>query len=283
MKRFVISAFILSIVYSLPVYTQHKGEPAFEGGSYALLIGLNDYNHSEIKSLQHPVNEIDSMAEILEMSGYQVFKLYDSLATRGHILSALDTLVNNRDTADRILCYYSGYGTNKDGIQMLRGNGEVLNDFSKKGEQLMFPLFQKGSETFNSFIEASELVDKLNKSRAYQKVLMVDASYYGAPFPPLTYQPVLYNDGLKEGFNSIVSIKSHLKDGEHSPIIFAGLNGAADKKPLGNSDGQVSTHELSVLLNKALQLKYRHEHGTLFKVWKISLGSGEFQINQYAP
>jgi len=86
--------------------------------SHALLIGVQDYTGSNLRSLEGPVNDVTLVRELLE-SRFQVPKgnivtLVDAQATHGRIKEAFARLVARVKPGDLVYIQYSGHGSYTD-------------------------------------------------------------------------------------------------------------------------------------------------------------------------
>lgn len=79
---------------------------------YALIIGIDEYDHSEIIDLDHPVNDSKLLAEVL--TEYYSFEVSDLTLlhnpTRAEIIEALDMLADQVSEKDNLLVFYAGHG-----------------------------------------------------------------------------------------------------------------------------------------------------------------------------
>ena len=83
--------------------------------SYALLIGINEYQYPEIPRLHGCVNDIELAAQMLQdRFGFDpddIRPLQNSKATRDAILAQFDALTKNVRAGDKVVIYYSGHGS----------------------------------------------------------------------------------------------------------------------------------------------------------------------------
>lgn len=265
------------------------------GNAYALLIGINEYNHGKLDRLQKPKFEASTLAEILSAQGCSTRVLSDSAATRENVLEHLYQLTQNKFEVDRILVYFSGHGMDFTGLQG-RMPDEILQEMyadeikainqarnkSERPEYMILALYQD-QEDFRDVIGAHEIIAEFNRSSAHQKILIIDACYSGSlteftHFAIPVYSPRVIEDGLF----AITGVKEPTLDGAYSPLLFSGLQGAADKRWAGNRDGCVSVYELAVFMDGELLAKSWYESGTINKkIRYVLIGSGEIQVTCY--
>lgn len=88
---------------------------SFAAGKHALLIGIQDYSSSGIKSLKGPINDITLMKGVLrERFGFQdkdFIILSDAQATHTGIENAFNALIQRVKTDDFVYIHYSGHGS----------------------------------------------------------------------------------------------------------------------------------------------------------------------------
>lgn len=87
---------------------------------HALLIGISDYEHSQVPDLEGPRNDVRSLERVLRQDwGFdRIGTLVDRDATRDAILRAISALIEDTREGDHVFLYFSGHGTsflNEDG------------------------------------------------------------------------------------------------------------------------------------------------------------------------
>jgi len=82
---------------------------------HALLIGVSDYRHERIEDLEGPLHDVAALQNILSnnwgVSAQNITSLVNETATERNIKSAFHELLDNSDSGDDILIYFSGHGT----------------------------------------------------------------------------------------------------------------------------------------------------------------------------
>lgn len=84
-----------------------------DGTSWAVVIGINTYQHSEIPALSYAVNDAHSVAAALERLGFtseRLFLLLDAQATRQGIENVLYDRLRAAGTNDRLFVFFAGHG-----------------------------------------------------------------------------------------------------------------------------------------------------------------------------
>ena len=84
-----------------------------DGTSWAVVIGINVYQHPEIPALSYAVNDARSVAAALERLGFpsaRIFLLLDTQATRQGIENVLYERLRAAGTNDRLFVFFAGHG-----------------------------------------------------------------------------------------------------------------------------------------------------------------------------
>lgn len=86
----------------------------FYGKSWAVLIGINQYNHGRVRGLRYTVNDVNALENALLTQGFErnhIFKLINGQATKTKIESLLgDELRYKVGKDDRVLVFFAGHG-----------------------------------------------------------------------------------------------------------------------------------------------------------------------------
>jgi hypothetical protein len=89
--------------------------PAFAAGKHALLIGIEDYTNSNIRSLNGSINDVFLMKNVLrERFGFKkddFIVLLDEQATHTGIKNAFTKLINKIQYKDFVYIHFSGHGS----------------------------------------------------------------------------------------------------------------------------------------------------------------------------
>ena len=277
------------------IYGQMKSLPEWqngislnEGKSFALIVGIDEYNCGWLPDLIHPVREAKELGALLESQGYIVRILQDSSATRENLLSNIDALTVNREPNDRILFYYGGHGESLGNVGARMGGNYYSQYFGREiaysnsipdSDYLTFTLYQSDCYQFKDVVGAHEIAQKMNASGAHQRIMIVDACFSGNVSLPAGYEPSIYGINLTDdGFCMITGMKSRNLDGAQGRCMFKGLNGLADTTLAGNNNGKISLYELAVFMNDQLP---RKNDSSSHRIRFLSAGAGEFELIQY--
>ncbi|MEI6047924.1 MAG: caspase family protein [Bacteroidota bacterium] len=259
------------------------------GKPFALVIGISKYNYLQSWNLNHPADEAKTMGEILVNQGYDVRELTNEKATRNNILEELDALCNRRDVNDLILVYLTGHGDSWLNMTSCCDSATFNNFYPKlndcfidrpdKNDFLFFPTYQTEKTGFLSeAIGAYQIVNRMKRSPAHKKILIIDACYSNRLAPP-AYIPVQAISPIikEEGFFCLINLKDKVRDGLDSKIMFKGLQGLADNNYSGNNDGYVSAYELAIYMEAEL----REIHDNSDSMCHILIGEGQIFISRY--
>ena len=120
MRRLLPFMLLIALLRVLPAGAQAPtlapaaGDTPLYAHTYALLIGINDYQH--VKKLEYAVNDATALRDVLvNLYGFpaeNVVTLLDGQATREGIISALAQVTSKQRVGedDRILIFFSGHG-----------------------------------------------------------------------------------------------------------------------------------------------------------------------------
>lgn len=136
---------------------------------HALIIGVSQYqmSNSELSNLEHPVKDAEKLAEVL-VSKY-TFNLENIHlllnATRGEIITSLESLSEILTEKDNLLVFYAGHG------------------FWDKIKELGYWLPSDAHPKFKSqWIANSTLIDYLGAIKSKHTLLIADACFSGSIF-----------------------------------------------------------------------------------------------------
>lgn len=242
-----------------------------ESRGFALVVGINKSGMAELgfDDLKKPKEEAETMGNILSQNGYNVRMLVEKQATKKNILNTLAFFSSPESSANsRILFYFSGHGTtyrhvhgkinkhvresiekaNENRYGHLKGISKPLYDDRLWKSFYMIPYQEKNASDLLangdiSLVGDNDIMDILAKSKATEKIIMIDACM-AREKDGIVYNPVpAYSHELqRQGYMYLSTSKKINKDGEFSPMIFDGLRCEADM--IGNRDGVVSMFEL---------------------------------------
>ena len=205
--------------------------PAQEGKRYAVLVGVNEYDHDKLAPLKYAVNDAAEVGALLEKAGYAVTVLTDDtgkadaklVPTKANIEGRLKAVLGGCKRGDLVLVAFAGHG--------LQFEGDKDAYFCPADAKP----FKKSADTL---VSLKAVYEALDESGAGMKVLLVDAcrddpaagrggiGADNAPRPP-------------QGVAAIFSCKAGQRAFEHESLkhgvffhhVLTGLSGeAADKK-----------------------------------------------------
>jgi len=137
--------------------------------SWALVIGINDYQNPVVDDLHYAVNDAKSVKEMLVRLGFaseNIYGLYDSGATRNAIRKKLDDLVRSASPEDRIVIFFAGHG--KD---------HLLSEGQTEG--FLVPYDGDPDNLQETCLSMSEIKDIVEPAKARHVLFLVDACYAG--------------------------------------------------------------------------------------------------------
>src|SRR6056300_173958 len=79
-------------------------------GSYALVIGVSDYQDNAWADLSSVPQDVNAVSEALQRHGFEVTQVLNP--TESDLIAAMDDFIDNHgyDKDNRLLIYYSGHG-----------------------------------------------------------------------------------------------------------------------------------------------------------------------------
>jgi hypothetical protein len=138
-----------------------------EGKYYALLIGINDYQDSDITDLDNPVRDAESLCKVL-LSKYTFDEgniVFLKNPTQAELISTLDEFTGLLTSNDNLLIFYAGHGY-----------------WDEKGNVgYWFPTDATRNSTVNWF-RNSTLRDFIGSIESRHTLLIADACFSGAIF-----------------------------------------------------------------------------------------------------
>ncbi|MCE9533120.1 MAG: DUF1080 domain-containing protein [Planctomycetes bacterium] len=193
-----------------------------EGNRYAILVGINEYDHAKLPKLDYAMNDAAKMAELLKKHGYEVTLLTDKSGkepTKKNIEAALEDVLGKYKKNDTIVLGYAGHG-----LQFGKDCYFCPRDAKP------FP-----DET-KTLVSLTEVYSKLEKAFDGVKLMLIDAcrddggrgirgGSNDAPLPPKGIGVLMScSDGEK------ASESEELKHGVFFYHVIKGLEGEAKNK-----------------------------------------------------
>jgi formylglycine-generating enzyme len=143
---------------------------ALAGESWAVLIGINRYQHPRIPKLRYAVNDAQAMERALRAQGFRqdrILTLTDDKATKSAIERLLgDQLRQQVEANDRLLVFFAGHGK----TDQLRSGEE---------EGYLIPVDGDPNQLFSTAISMTALRQISDRLRAKHILYIVDACYSG--------------------------------------------------------------------------------------------------------
>lgn len=179
-------------------------------GTYrALIVGINEYQDSNISDLQTAVNDAEEMARILtKYYGFTTELLLDQNATRKAIYQALRDLVISSKADDSVLIYYAGHGD----LDRTFDDGWWIPSDAKGGDPV-------------TYLDNGMVQKAIRSMKARHVLLISDACFSGTLFGGKTrkapkvidnnYYLSLYNEKSRWGMTS----------GNKTPVADSGTQG----------------------------------------------------------
>lgn len=157
--------FLIALL-SCSIATELRAADNLFGKSYALVIGIDGYRHSDWPALPYGTKDALAMGEFLESQGYEVTSLLGEEATRDNILWTMsEELAPKLTGRDRVMVFFSGHGETRD--VGWRDYGYIIP--------------YDGSERFTTWISMSDLREmSAQMLKARHQLFIFDSCYGGA-------------------------------------------------------------------------------------------------------
>ncbi len=251
---------LLTMIFILFNATAQNRSPK----SYALIIGVSQYQDPKITSLKHAHKDAEAFAEFclsssgLNMAADQLKILINEKASYWNIVDGLDWLKNNAQRDDRIYIYFAGHG-----------------DMESKALQYGYLL--ANDSRYMNYIGRSLSLDDLNKTahtlsvdRKAQVFLITDAchsgklagfDFDGSNLMLLKLKQVVDNKEVRmtscgEGQLSYEDNVWGDGRGAFSYFLTRGMSGEADGLG-GTKDGNITIGEIETFLNAKVPTEVR--------------------------
>lgn len=237
---------------------------AAEPKKYALLVGVNKYEHAKLQPLQYAVNDATELKSVLEEASYKVVLLTndtETKPTRDAINKSIRDLLRQAQNGDTVVMAFAGHGLQFEGDK----------------DSYFCPIDARPfKDEIKTLVSMGDLYAELDKSFAGVKILLVDAcrddpdtgrgsrgiDADSAPRPPR---------GVAAFFSCSASQRAYehpdLKHGVFFYHVLEGMRGKAK-----NGDGEVTFNSLVDYVGKGVERD----------VPKLIGGGAEQQPNQKA-
>lgn len=234
--------------------TQSIGDGDIYDNSWALIIGINDYEN--VPDLHYAVEDALAIKNMLinefNFSRNNVRVLIDKEATQSNINREMSKLLKSADVNDRVVFYFAGHGETE-----ALGLEEVATGF----------LMPSDADVENLYFSAIPMEDLRNVSKfskAKHMLFLVDACYSGLAAVNTrglsTNSPNYIDKITRENARQIITAgqkdeKVLEKDEwEHSAFTKNLLSGLKDKKANSNGDDFITASELGFYLQEKVSL-----------------------------
>lgn len=254
---------------------------AVGGTSWALVIGVDDYQDDGLADLKYPVADATAVAERLRSSPQfddkHVLLLVpggEREPTRANIFDALGRLQDATDEGDQVVFYFSGHG-----LGSRTGDDGAAN--------LLLPVDARLNSPIRTSVAMDDVFVELEKIPASRRVVLVDACRNelaaGAKGTGSSWGDTRYD--LTEGTATLYSTafgKFSYEDDEAGLGVFTryllqGLDGEADGQ--GDADGVVSVDELFEFVSGAVRdHTLEHSSGVQKPWYRVESGGGAFAL-----
>lgn len=267
-----LGAFLLALLTALPIPTAKAGQ------TYAVLVGISDYNDEQIKDRTHAEADAAAMYDLFTNEQYlgvpkdQVQLLLGSKdnarnsqpATRENILKSVKWLAEKAGKDDMVIfgfygqggsigergtrtCYFAADSTLKNRNKTAVASADIGQEFDKLKSKKVCVFLDINFKGFNPGKES--IPEPSLGEHPYQEFLGDDKSVEHNPLPGRAI--FLATNGLI----TAPDLKDH---GLFTTAVLAGLKGKADK--FGDeADGLITVTELRTYLNDAIpDLKREH-------------------------
>ena len=234
--------------------TQNIGDGDIYDNSWALIIGINDYEN--VPDLHYAVEDALAIKNMLinefNFSRNNVRVLIDKEATQSNINREMSKLLKSADVNDRVVFYFAGHGETE-----ALGLEEVATGF----------LMPSDADVENLYFSAIPMEDLRNISKfskAKHMLFLVDACYSGLAAVNTrglsTNSPNYIDKITRENARQIITAgqkdeKVLEKDEwEHSAFTKNLISGLKDKKANSNGDDFITASELGFYLQEKVSL-----------------------------
>ena len=234
--------------------TQNIGDGDIYDNSWALIIGINDYEN--VPDLHYAVEDALAIKNMLinefNFSRNNVRVLIDKEATQSNINREMSKLLKSADVNDRVVFYFAGHGETE-----ALGLEEVATGF----------LMPSDADVENLYFSAIPMEDLRNVSKfskAKHMLFLVDACYSGLAAVNTrglsTNSPNYIDKITRENARQIITAgqkdeKVLEKDEwEHSAFTKNLISGLKDKKANLNGDDFITASELGFYLQEKVSL-----------------------------
>jgi len=148
---------------------KNEGTKTPPGGKFALLVGVRQYDPTELKNLKHAEDDVQALADVLLESGYRKENVMLMTQTKGkdnaralplaaNVRKELQLLLQGRKKEDIVVVAFAGHGV----------------QFQGEEENFFCPMDTKLADR-KSLVSLQDIYKELEKCEAGMKLLLVDA------------------------------------------------------------------------------------------------------------
>jgi hypothetical protein len=149
---------------TLTLNNSPKSHQTVAGDNYALVIGINDYQHHKVTDLDTAVNDALAVATRLRNDyHFKVTTLINAQATRYGILQAFSQMAEQAQAQDNLLVYYAGHGQRH----------------RRMDKAYWFPVDAQPNAEY-TWIMADRITGYMKSSQATHVLVIADSCYSGA-------------------------------------------------------------------------------------------------------
>jgi formylglycine-generating enzyme required for sulfatase activity len=242
--------------------------PALYAASWALLIGIDQYQDPRIPRLRYAGNDVRAMESVLRQLGFQTITLLNEQATKRNIEAAFDKL-NDLDRQDRLVVFFSGHG---ESVPLPKGSEEGF----------LIPHDADRSRLVQTGIPMRD-IDRLGERLPPKHILFIlDACHAGFAFvgfrdiEPEQKGDAYYAAATQKPVVQVLTAgetgqKAMEREGQgvFTRWLVQGLQGAADR----DGDGIITANELAAWLEPQVT---RDARGQQKPVFGRLFGEGQF-------
>lgn len=218
--------------------------------SYVLAVGINEYRNSRL-NLNYARADASAFVDLVTRKSKRIFSdvvvktLYNSDATKGNVLSALDSIVQTAKPEDVFTFYYAGHGSMVDNRYYFVTTENVR-------------LYER-EKLDSDAIYVGEMQQKFSEIKALKQLIVMDACQAGAATELLATRGAAEEKALAQlarsaGVHVLASAGTEqfaieFKELGHGVFTYAliqALGGDADGAP---KDGKITVYELKSYLD----------------------------------
>jgi tetratricopeptide (TPR) repeat protein len=171
MSRWTLALLLAALAGVLPVWGQ-----AARGKRYALLVGINTYEHHNLPALKYAERDVEALAGVLEKAGYEVTLLTGAagrkkagrLPNRKNVEARLGEVLRKCRAGDTVVLAFAGHGL----------------QFRGKKDAFFCPVDARPfTDETATLVSLTKVYAELERSFAGARLLLVDACRTDPPDP----------------------------------------------------------------------------------------------------